>query len=221
MSSTFGRRGLVGIVGIALGAIALGGCGSSSKKYDMAVAENEELRQRVVALQAAKETSDDRLEQLMRENEELAGALDSSSSRPSSASGSDSYGDLPAGVTIGSRGGDVVLTVAGDVLFDSGKATLKETAKRDVARIARILQQRHPTSVIRVEGYTDGDPIRKSGWKSNEHLSAERALAVEEELVRSGVDNARIYSAAFGPANQRGSKQESRRVEIVVLAPGG
>ena len=72
---------------------------------------------------------------------------------------------------------------------------------------------------IRVEGYTDTDKLvkTKDKWKTNERLSAYRALAVEEYLVAKGVNNDRIYSAAFGPSNPKGSKQASRRVEIVIL----
>ena len=47
---------------------------------------------------------------------------------------------------------------------------------------------------------------------------AERALAVEEYLVARGVNPTRIYAAAMGSARPKGTKQASRRVEIVILA---
>ncbi len=228
-------RKVVGrLLGGALIGLIVGGCNSSGQKqYSAALEENRELRQRVVALQAAKEASDERAQRARQEAEELARALREAqdelektqqaamSSRTGTPSGGAfGSGELPAGVTVSSRGGDIVVTVAGDVLFDSGKATLRSSAKRDLQRLARIIRERYPNSMIRVEGYTDADPIKKSGWKSNEHLSAERALAVERELVANGLDNERVYSAAFGPARLKSSKRESRRVEIVVLAPG-
>ena len=114
--------------------------------------------------------------------------------------------------------GDVVLTVAGDVLFPSGQVTLKTEGRRELDRIARMIMSQYPTKTIRVEGYTDSDPIRKSSWKTNERLSSERALAVEAYLVARGVEADRIYSAAMGPARPKSSKQASRRVEIVILA---
>ncbi len=218
--------------GVLIGLIVSGCSSTGQKRYSAALEENKELRQRVVALQAAKEASDERAQRARQEAEELARALreaqdelekaqQASASAAAQPAGGFGRGELPAGVSVSSRGGDIVVTVAGDVLFDSGKATLKSSAKRDLQRLARIIRERYPNSMIRVEGYTDADPIRKSGWKSNEHLSAERALAVEHELVANGLDNERVYSAAFGPARLKSSKQESRRVEIVVLAPGG
>ena len=216
--STFARCAIA----LAVVGTLLGGCSSGSRtKYNLALQENQELRQRVVALQSAKEASDERAVAAGREADELAQALrDAQGELEGQAGGlgGGGLGDLPAGFSVSSRGSDVVVTVAGDVLFDSGKATIKASAKRDLDRLTRMLNQRFPTNTIRVEGYTDTDPIKKSGWKSNEHLSAERALAVERALVSGGIGNERIYSAAFGPARGKGSKKDSRRVEIVVLA---
>lgn len=217
--STFARCAIA----LAVVGTLLAGCSSGSRtKYNLALQENQELRQRVVALQSAKEASDERAVAAKREADELAQALRDAQgeleSQPAGF-GAGALGELPAGFAVTSRGSDVVITVAGDVLFDSGKATIKSSAKRDLDRLTRTLNQRFPTNTIRVEGYTDTDPIKKSGWKSNEHLSAERALAVERALVSGGIGNERIYSAAFGPARAKGSKKDSRRVEIVVLAP--
>lgn len=194
----------------------LGGCGRGTKeKYNLALEENQELRRRVAALQSAKDATDAQNAELVRAMEEMRNELGAVGATNPSAFGS----DLP-GVTVGSRDGDLVIAVAGDVLFDSGAATLKSSAKRTLDRIAEVLQSRYGANSIRVEGYTDTDPIRKSGWKSNEHLSAERALTVEQYLVGRGLPNDRVYSAAFGPANGKSSKAESRRVEIVVLGSG-
>jgi len=110
-----------------------------------------------------------------------------------------------------------VVGVAGDVLFDSGKTELKRSSKSTLDRIAGVIASQYPGRMIRVEGYTDSDPIRKSHWKTNERLSAERAMSVEAYLVSKGVDNDQVYSAAFGPASPKGSKSASRRVEIVIL----
>ncbi|MBC7772208.1 MAG: OmpA family protein [Pyrinomonadaceae bacterium] len=117
------------------------------------------------------------------------------------------------------RGSDLVVQVAGDVLFDPGSVTLKSTAKRTLDRVARTILDRYGSNQIRVEGYTDSDPIKKSKklYDSNEELSAKRALAVEKYLVSKGLSSEMVYAAAFGPADPKSSKKASRRVEIVIL----
>jgi chemotaxis protein MotB len=128
-------------------------------------------------------------------------------------------GDFGPGTTTRRDHGDLVVEVAGDVLFDSGSIVLKATAKRTLDQVARRLSSEYSGHTVRVEGYTDTDPIKKQKgkYKDNEELSAQRALAVERYLVSKGVTSSQIYSAAFGPANPKGSKKASRRVEIVIL----
>ena len=94
---------------------------------------------------------------------------------------------------------------------------MRKAGRDELDRIAEVLNDRFAENLIRVEGHTDSDPIRKSAWKTNERLSSERALAVEAYLVSKGVDAARIYSAAMGSARPKADKSASRRVEIVVL----
>lgn len=217
-----GRRqgwGLAAGSVIVLSGALLGGCSQGTKsKYNLALEENKELRRRVAALQSAKDATDAQNAELVAAMEEMRGALSTGGGGGSEPSGGDILGgSMPDGVSVGSRDGDLVIEVAGDVLFDSGQATLKSSARRTLDTIAGAIRSRYGSNVIRVEGYTDSDPIRKSGWKSNEHLSAERAITVEQYLVQRGLTGEQVYSAAFGPSNPRGSKKDSRRVEIVVL----
>lgn len=207
----------------AVALTGLTGCNKSSKTsdYDLLVQENEQLRDQLatmdadtdqaVALRQQYESVRQRLE---AENRELASALEEM--RTSNANQAT---NLPAidGADVSARGSDVVVTVAGDVLFGSGSADLKKNAKTTLNSVANAIKTNYPTSTVRVEGYTDNDPIRRSKWGTNEALSAARSLAVERYLVSRGLDADRIYAAAFGPAHQRGSKAASRRVEIVVL----
>mgnify|MGYP001309150901 CR=1 FL=1 len=211
----------VSVLALSLGATLLGGCSQGTKqKYNLAIEENQELRRRVAALQTAKDATDAQNAELIRAMEEMQAELAKGPAAPGVESQFQPLaGADMAGVTVGTRGQDIVIAVAGDVLFDSGKATIKTSAQRTLDRVADVLKSRYPTYEIRVEGYTDSDPIRKSGWKTNEHLSFERAISVEQYLVGRGLSNDRVHSAAFGPAKPRGTKQESRRVEIVVLGP--
>lgn len=128
-------------------------------------------------------------------------------------------GDFGPGTTSRRDRGDLVVEVAGDVLFDSGSITLKSSAKKTLDQVARRIKGDYASHTVRVEGYTDSDPLKKTKdkYKDNEELSAQRALAVERYLVSKGVASSTVYSAAFGPANSKGSKKASRRVEIVIL----
>lgn len=204
------------ILGCALAvAVAAAGVGCSNVKkgdYDEVIAENNELRGQLAAIEGERAMWLDTKSKLEQENADLAAALEQMK-----ASGAIGPQGQIGEATMYMRDSDVVVEVAGDVLFDSGSATLKSSAKRTLDQIADAIRQQFPGNPIRVEGHSDTDPIRKSNWKSNEHLSFERALAVEKYLASRGVSATSIYSAGFGPDRPRGTKQQSRRVEIVVL----
>lgn len=120
-------------------------------------------------------------------------------------------------VTAERSGNLVTVSVASDILFSSGKVDLKSTAKRTLADVSRVLNSEYGGKTIRVEGYTDTDPIKKSGWKDNLELSLQRSAAVHRYLQQQGIDAERMYAAGFGATNTLGSKAASRRVEIVVI----
>lgn len=202
-------RGVAGIVVVAA-SLGLGGCGNALKDENAALMqENAELRDQKSQLEASLGNEQSQRAALEDEIRNLRESLNRG------GVSTDGFGG--DGVTVSRRGSEIVVGVAGDVLFDSGKATIKNTAKNTLNQIASTIQQQYPNNVIRVEGYTDSDPIRKSGWKTNERLSAERAMSVEGYLVSRGLPNDRVYSAAFGPASPKGSKKDSRRVEIVIV----
>ncbi len=229
-----GRR-LVGAGALVLGlmlSLGLGGCNKVNRgEFDAALEENDQLRQQNGELQTQMAELNTRNASLEQENRDLNSRVDqfgnASSQASLSGAGNSNYtapagdaGRFGPGTNVSTRGADLVVAVAGDVLFDSGKATLKSTAKRTLDKIAGSLASQYSSHEIRIEGYTDSDPIRKSNWKTNERLSAERALAVEEYLSTKGVNKSRMYAAGFGSANPRGTKKDSRRVEIVILGGG-
>jgi chemotaxis protein MotB len=200
-------------------AVTLGGCANDQAKRRAALLEQEanELRARNSQLEAALSASNDeraRLEQeaLLAERDALLANQNLNRAGSTGFEGIDGVGSTRG------PGGDVIVDIVGDVLFDSGKVTLKSTAKTTLDRVAGVINSSYAGKTIRVEGHTDSDPIKKSQWKSNERLSAERAIAVEEYLTSKGVDKTRMYIAGFGDAKPRNSKSQSRRVEIVILA---
>ena len=119
-----------------------------------------------------------------------------------------------------STSGEQTLRVAGDVLFDSGSATLKPTARKTLSKVADALKSEYAGKPVRVEGHTDSDPIRKSKDKfpTNDALSLARANAVEQYLQQQGVESSRLEAKGLGATQPRGgAKSGDRRVEIIVV----
>jgi chemotaxis protein MotB len=72
---------------------------------------------------------------------------------------------------------------------------------------------------VRVEGYTDSDPLvkTKAKWGSNEGLSEARAESVRAYLISKGISSGRVSAVGMGAAKPKATKKDSRRVEIVVV----
>lgn len=117
----------------------------------------------------------------------------------------------------------LVLTVLDRVLFDSGKAAVKESAMQTLDKVAQILNEDTKDNLIYVDGHTDNEPIRYSGWKSNWELSTGRATEVLHYLADTGsVNPQRLVASGYGEfhpisdnENAEG-RQVNRRVEIVI-----
>ncbi len=214
-------RLLVLAIGL-VGAFGLTGCKSISQAdYDAAIDENTQLRERIASLQDNVRQANERNAEITQENsllrEENSRLKEGAGGAARGASGFEGI----AGVDVGYRpGGEIEVGVAGDVLFASGQATLRQQSRQRLDQVAQVIRTQYANNVIRVEGHTDTDPIRRSGWKTNERLGAERAMAVQEYLVSKGIPSNRVYAATFGSSRPKGTKEQSRRVEIVILAPG-
>ena len=115
--------------------------------------------------------------------------------------------------------GEMTVNLPGDVLFDAGRATLKESAKSTLNKVAAMIKKEYPGKKILVDGHTDSDPISKtkSMWKDNLDLSAERARVVGKYLADQGIPGKQIGTRGFGETKPRGGdKSRNRRVEVVV-----
>lgn len=104
-----------------------------------------------------------------------------------------------------------------DVLFDTGKFTLKPGAREKLAKVAGILIA-YPGLNIEVGGYTDN----VGGDDMNQTLSEHRATSVRDYLVESGVTTNSVTAKGFGNSSPVASndnasgRQVNRRVELVV-----
>jgi outer membrane protein OmpA-like peptidoglycan-associated protein len=104
-----------------------------------------------------------------------------------------------------------------DVLFDTGKYSLKPGAREKLAKVAGILIS-YPTLNIAVGGYTDN----VGGDGMNQTLSENRAGAVRDYLVQQGVGTNSVSAKGYGNTlpvasnDNAAGRQENRRVELVV-----
>ncbi len=122
-------------------------------------------------------------------------------------------------VTTDPIAGTTTVHLVGDALFDPGRATLKETAKAGLDKIATAIKKQYPGKSVKVQGHTDADPIVHSRWSSNMELSKARADAVRKYLVEKGIDGGNVISEGFGETKPKDLREKSRnrRVEIVVV----
>lgn len=118
----------------------------------------------------------------------------------------------------------LVITVVGDFVFDSGKAVIRPEAYNVLNKVALILKDDLPEFSVGIEGHTDNQPIKHSGWKSNWELSSQRALSVVHYLSdKEGINPERLSAIGYGEYQSVSSndssegRQLNRRVEIVIL----
>jgi outer membrane protein OmpA-like peptidoglycan-associated protein len=104
-----------------------------------------------------------------------------------------------------------------DVLFDTGKYSLKSGAREKLAKVAGILLA-YPTLNIEVGGYTDN----VGSDAMNQTLSENRAGSVRDYLVREGVLTNSVSAKGFGNTlpvatnDDSAGRQQNRRVELLV-----
>jgi outer membrane protein OmpA-like peptidoglycan-associated protein len=104
-----------------------------------------------------------------------------------------------------------------DVLFDTGRYSLKPGAREKLAKVAGILLA-YPGLNIEVGGYTDN----VGGDQMNQTLSENRAGSVRDYLVQQGVATNAVSARGFGNSlpvatnDNSAGRQQNRRVELLV-----
>ena len=90
-----------------------------------------------------------------------------------------------------------------EVLFPTASATLEDSGKEQLAKLAQTLIEIGKTIppevnwVLRVDGHTDRRPIHTPEFPSNWELSTARATAVLQYLIEQGVPANRLAAAGF------------------------
>ncbi|MDD5583494.1 MAG: flagellar motor protein MotB [Candidatus Omnitrophica bacterium] len=191
---------------LVISLFSFSGCASLFKKNDSAK-EIERLKGELARCSREKEKEVSSLE---KAKEELAQSLQKE------------LGDYKAKLQMTERG--LVITFLAEVFFDSGKDQIRSDGKESLKKVAQVLNANVPDSNVAIEGHTDNDPIKHSGWKSNWELSSARALAVLHYFIdEAGIKPERLSANGYGEYKPVASndtlkgKQQNRRVEIVIL----
>jgi chemotaxis protein MotB len=121
-------------------------------------------------------------------------------------------------VTVESNEAWLELSLRNSLLFSSGDAEPHYDAFEVVGTIASVLVDKD--NAIRVEGFTDNQPIRTNAFPSNWELSTSRASAVVRMLTMEGVEPARMAAVGYGqhqPVARNDTEEGRRRNRRVVL----
>jgi outer membrane protein OmpA-like peptidoglycan-associated protein len=231
MNKSIVRVGLFGL--IAAAAMGLGGCNNNLKEENAALREdkaklegnNTELTNKLAQSETARGEAESKAAQSQGTISQLQTQLAEKNNNQGPGftpnDGSNGGGKSPRGPKGGTEK-DVTLVVAGDVLFSPGSATLTAGGKKEIDKVISTLKSKYGGHTIRVEGYTDSDPITKAKDKfpTNKALSQARADAVEHYMSTKGISASRISAVGMGAAKPKETKAASRRVEIVVVGNG-
>lgn len=117
--------------------------------------------------------------------------------------------------------GRMVVELAENILFDSGRADLKKEGQDALTQVAGVLAS-IPDRDFQIAGHTDNIPIKSAKFPSNWHLSTARALTVATYLADHGVPPVRLSAAGYADTQPAASndtpegRQQNRRIEIVL-----
>lgn len=121
-------------------------------------------------------------------------------------------------VTVESNEEWLELSLRNSLLFSSGDAEPHYDAFDVIETIASVLRDKD--NAVRVEGFTDNQPIRTSAFPSNWELSTARAAAVVRMLTMEGVEAERLAAVGYGqyqPVARNDTEEGRRRNRRVVL----
>jgi chemotaxis protein MotB len=207
------------VLGIVLVSVLfLSSCTDWQKEYNALNVEHQNLLGRFQREQAEKGALDEQLSQRQQMIDDLQRQLDEGKKSPADVMG---FGP-EFNPKFDPDAGTITVTLENKLLFSSGKATLKKATSAELDHIESVLRSKYRGFPIDVVGHTDSDPIKRSKWRDNWQLSAERALAVVGYLIKRGIPDEQIRAVGCGPARpiasnaNKAGKAKNRRVEIVV-----
>ncbi len=190
---------------------------SQRQRIDQLVEENTVMSARLKELQARADKDAESTDVVEKAKEEISAHVKEMLARF----------QTDAAIKIEATAGGYRLILTERVLFASGSVKLSKEGMEALGRIASALKGHNYPAVI--EGHTDNVPVAlpatlKKYPRGNIELSAQRALAVWEYLVKTGrVKKTRLSITGHGPNRPRAGNEtdferwHNRRVEIVVI----
>ncbi len=126
-------------------------------------------------------------------------------------------------LTINVRNGKVYVSLAEQLLFNSGSTKVDPKGVEALKKLAQVLQEQKDVNVV-VEGHTDDVPISKGtvGMQDNWDLSVLRATEITRILTNTGVAPERVTPSGrskyvpLETASTKEARQKNRRTEIIL-----
>lgn len=129
------------------------------------------------------------------------------------------------GLAVNIRRNRMVISLPGDVLFDSGKETLKKEGQEILEKVAGVI--RNDAALLsrdyQVAGHTDSQPLGGGVFKDNWGLSLMRAREVLLQLQKLGMPRSHWSAAGFGDTDpvannaDADGRQKNRRCDLIVV----
>ena len=118
--------------------------------------------------------------------------------------------------------GVVYISLADNMLYESGTYKINKRASETLTKIAKIIKDYKDYDVL-IEGNTDNVPIKRENIRNNWDLSCLRASSVVQALQEDyGVDPKRLTAGGRGeynpiqPNTTEVGKQRNRRTQIII-----
>lgn len=123
-----------------------------------------------------------------------------------------------SGIDIRKDGKNIILTMPGNITFESGNANMSSSFYKSLNAISNTLKE-YNKSAIKIVGHTDNT----GNFEGNQILSERRAMAVADYLVSQGILPQRVHHSGLGSRSPiadnstETGRQSNRRVEIEII----
>lgn len=126
-------------------------------------------------------------------------------------------------LTVNIRNGKVYVSLAEQLLFNSGSTKVDPKGVEALKKLASVLKEQNDVNVV-VEGHTDDVPIARGtvGMQDNWDLSVLRATEITRILTQAGVQPERVTPSGrslyvpLDGAKTKEARQKNRRTEIIL-----